>query len=188
MQGQLKSMNNALPNDQKSADAAKQSADVASSSLVLSQQSFKVQQRPYVWVKTPTVTHDGVIGGEPIFMNIELIHAGATPALQVGVRMDVKFSDVTDADFNSLRQWFHAPRTTTLPASAPDMLRIRRVDPSRQFSAGFDGHDSSRFAQKCSTDSRFLCWSFHHRLVEPVVARAGLIEVVNVRGCSAAPR
>jgi hypothetical protein len=48
MQGQLKSMNNALPNDQKSADAAKQSADVASSSLVLSQQSFKVQQRPYV--------------------------------------------------------------------------------------------------------------------------------------------
>src|SRR5580692_9391587 len=42
-------------------------------------------------------------------MNIELINAGVTPALQVGVRMDVKFSDVTDADFNSLRQWFKQP-------------------------------------------------------------------------------
>jgi hypothetical protein len=106
MKSQLKSMNDALPNYQKSADAAKQSADVAASSLVLSQQSFKVQQRPYVWIKTPTITHDGVAAGKPIFMNVEFINAGVTPALHVGIHLYVKFSDVTDADFDSIKERF----------------------------------------------------------------------------------
>jgi hypothetical protein len=109
MQGQLKSMNDALPSYQRSAEAAKQSADVAKASLVLSQQSFKTQQRPYVWVKTPTVTHDGVILGKPIFMNIDFINAGVTPALQVSDHLYVKFSDVTDADFNTMKTLFKLP-------------------------------------------------------------------------------
>jgi hypothetical protein len=106
MQRQLDTMEKALPSYEKSADAAKQSADVARSSLTLSQQSFKVQQRPYVWVKTPVVTHEGAVSGKPIFMDIYFINAGVTPALEVSNHVYVKFSEVTDADFNGLRSLF----------------------------------------------------------------------------------
>lgn len=109
MLGQLKSMNDALPSYQKSAEGAKQSADVAKASLTLSQESFKAQQRPYVWVRTPTVTHEGAIPTKPIFMNIEFINAGVTPALQVSDHLQVKFSDVTDADFNGMKSVFKLP-------------------------------------------------------------------------------
>lgn len=109
MKGQLDSMNAALPIYRESADAAKKAADVAHLSLVLSKESFKVQQRPYVWVKTPTVTQDEVVAGKPIFMNIDLTNVGVTPALNVGNFVYVKFSEVNDSDFNVIKNRFKQP-------------------------------------------------------------------------------
>ena len=109
MQDQLTSMNNALPSYRISADAAKKSADAAHSSLVLSQQTFKVQQRPYVWVKTPTIDRDGASPNKPIYMNIEFVNAGTTPALEVSNHVYIKFSEVTDSDFEAAKNLFKQP-------------------------------------------------------------------------------
>jgi hypothetical protein len=109
MQGELTSMNNALPSYRISADAAKKSADTAHSSLVLSQETFKVQQRPYVWVKTPTIEPDGLSPNKPIYMNIEFANAGATPALQMVSHVYVKFSEVADSDFDAAKYLYKQP-------------------------------------------------------------------------------
>jgi hypothetical protein len=132
MQGQLDSMNKALPVYRNSADAAKKSADTAYSSLLLSQQTFKAQQRPYVWVKTPTVT-DGVTSGKTVYMNIEFVNAGTTPALQVSDHVYVKFGEVKDSDFDAAKNLFKLPgsekggiitQTSTLFATAVSVEKL----------------------------------------------------------------
>jgi hypothetical protein len=116
--GELKEMRKATVAAVAAAGAAKKAAEVADSTFKNQQQSFQIDQRPYVVAETPIFSGNGFAADKPITANITLRNIGRTPARRIAntvilKRFDPlrkgqaggteKFVRFIDAEFASLR-------------------------------------------------------------------------------------
>src|ERR1700685_4452804 len=107
MRGQLGEIIKQYPEIQKSSNAAKNAADTARDTLQASQNQFREEQRPYIWL-TPGVAISGQSAmtdaslpdlkklGKPLIVQIGATNGGHSPALTIIVPQPFMIFDTTE--------------------------------------------------------------------------------------------
>lgn len=118
----FKEIQRQTPEIQKSANAAKGAADTANNTLINSQKTFELDQRPYMIADTehPVFAMHGLVANKPLTVNVNFKNIGKEPAIQQVAEMHLLLyeSDLTlkTAEANRLRlraftdKWFEKMR------------------------------------------------------------------------------
>lgn len=103
------------PEITKSADAAKNAADTASSALDFNQREFRQEQRPYIWLSAGMATTDTAMAmlplpelqkrNLPLMVNVQVFNGGKSPGIRIGSTRTIVIFDVTEIADQKLRNY-----------------------------------------------------------------------------------